>query len=135
METGGKTPHPFLLPYFFTGNGIGMGTAGNGMGTGINGYTKTNKYGRGYNGNRWKPETYTGITHYNLCLLYYTFKAQTCVLLEAQSADDDAGAQGGSKVGKQRLTSGGGRAWRLEAASQARSGHQGFMDEGMSREG
>ena len=98
-----------------------MGAERKQTGTGINGYTETNKYGRGYNGNGWKPETYTGITHYNLCLLRYTFEAQTCVLLEAQSADDDAGAQGGSKVGKQRLTSGGGRAWRLEAASQAHS--------------
>ena len=132
METGGKTPHPFLLPYFFTGNGIGMGTAGNGMGTGINGYTKTNKYGWGYNGNRWKPETYTGITHYNLCLLRYTFEAQTCVLLEAQSADDDAGAQGGSKVGKQQLTSG--RWPRMEAGgsiagSQRPPGIHGRRDE------
>ena len=132
MKTDGEIPHPFPLPYFFTENGIGMGTAGNGMGTGINGYTETNKYGQGYNGNGRKPETYTGITHYNLRLHHYTFEVQTCVLLKAQSADDDAGTQGGSKVGKQQLTSR--RRPRMEAASQARSGHQGFMDEGTSCE-
>jgi hypothetical protein len=40
------------LPYFFTRNGTGTEIARNRMGTGIDGYTKMNKYGWEYNGNR-----------------------------------------------------------------------------------
>jgi hypothetical protein len=54
MKTDGNgrdTPLPFLLPYFFIGNGSGTRTARNGMGTGIDGYIKMNKYEHEYNGN------------------------------------------------------------------------------------
>jgi hypothetical protein len=36
-------------PIFFTENGSGSEIAGNGTGTGINGYMKMNKYERKYN--------------------------------------------------------------------------------------
>ena len=63
---GGKTPLPFLLPYYFTGNGSGTGIIGNGSGPGYTELWKWTNMSGNITEMGWELETYTGMTGYNL---------------------------------------------------------------------